>query len=76
MAFSPDGKTVLTGSQDTTARLWPVPVPLPGDPVQIFLWAQVLTGMEVDHGAVRVLDARTWEERRRRLEKLGGPPVP
>ena len=22
MAFSPDGKTVLTGSQDKTARLW------------------------------------------------------
>ena len=22
MAFSPDGKTVLTGSRDKTARLW------------------------------------------------------
>ena len=24
MAFSPDGKTVLTGSDDKTARLWDV----------------------------------------------------
>jgi hypothetical protein len=32
--------------------------------------------MEVDHGTVRVLDSKTWEERRERLMKLGGPPVP
>ncbi len=76
VAFSPDGKTVLTGSFDWTARLWPAPTPLPGDPERILLWAQVITGMEAEHGALRVLDARTWEECRRRLDKLGGPPVP
>ena len=75
VAFSPDGKTVLTGG-DKTARLWPAPAPLPGEPERILLWAQVITGMEVDHGAVRVLDASTWEERCRWLDKLGGPPVP
>ncbi len=44
-------------------------------PERILLWTQVITGMEVEHGAIRVLDAKTWEERRRRLERLGGPPV-
>jgi hypothetical protein len=27
-----------------------------------------------ERGDVRVLDAKTWHERRERLEKLGGPP--
>jgi tetratricopeptide (TPR) repeat protein len=40
------------------------------------LWAQVLTGMELDeHDAVRVLNASTWQERRQRLQELGGPPL-
>jgi hypothetical protein len=35
----------------------------------------VLTGMELDAGgAVQVMDAPTWRERRRRLDELGGPP--
>jgi hypothetical protein len=33
--------------------------------------------IEVDeHGNARVLTAAEWHERRERLEKLGGPPVP
>ena len=39
------------------------------------LWTQVITGLEVDElTAVRVLDAATWQQRRDRLQKLGGPP--
>jgi hypothetical protein len=39
------------------------------------LWAQVITGLEVDElTAVRVLDAATWQQRRQRLQNLGGPP--
>jgi hypothetical protein len=35
------------------------------------------TGLELDEGgAIRVLDAETWQERRRQLDKLGGLPVP
>jgi WD40 repeat protein/serine/threonine protein kinase len=36
VAFSPDGKTVLTGSRDTTARLWDVETGAPiGQPLQV-----------------------------------------
>ena len=39
------------------------------------LWAQVITGLEVDElTAVRVLDAAAWQQRRQRLQELGGPP--
>src|SRR5262249_14363826 len=75
VALSADGKIALTGSSyDKTARVWHVPQPLAGDPERIRLWAQVITGMETDdYGTIRVLDAATWQERRQRLQKLGGP---
>ena len=78
MAFSPGCKTLLTGSIDKTARLWRVPRPIHGDPKRVLLWTQLITGMELDeHGQVRVLDADTWQQRRRQqLEKLGGQPQP
>jgi hypothetical protein len=54
-----------------------VPQPICGDPERIMLWAQVITGLEVDElTAVRFLDAKTWQQRRDRLQKLGGRPVP
>ena len=59
------------------ARLWQVPQPMRGDPERIMLWAQVLTGIEVDElTVVHVLDAATWQQRRQRLQELGGPPMP
>jgi WD40 repeat protein len=75
-AFSKDGRIVLTGSRDQTARLWDLaPVPLEGKGEQIVLWCQTITGMEVHpDGRLAVLDAATWQERRRRLEEVGGPP--
>jgi WD40 repeat protein len=74
VAFSPNGQDVLTASADGTARLSGVPGPLPGGTDRIALWVSVLTGLELDEtsGAVRVLDAATWEQRRTRLEALGG----
>jgi hypothetical protein len=76
VAFSPDGKTALTGSADRTARRWPVPVLVEGTPERILLWAQVLTGMELDdQGAVRALAAETWEAGSKQLEAQGGPPL-
>jgi hypothetical protein len=73
--FSPDGRAVLTVS-DTAALLWRVPRPVDGDPERLVLWAQVITGLELDErGDVRVLDAATWGQRRQRLLALGGPPA-
>jgi WD40 repeat protein len=77
VAFSPDGKTVLTGSADGKARLWRLPPPVEGDSGRLSLWAQVVTGMELDADRVlRVLDAPTWHQRRAALARLPGPPLP
>ncbi len=76
VAFSPDGGTVLTVSVDKTARLWEVPALLEGETQRIVLWTQLITGMEVDDAKqTQVLDAQTWQDRRRLLEGLGGPPA-
>ena len=78
LAFDPGGKTLLTSGFETTAadrtvRLWTVPAPLPGEGERLGLWAQVLTGMELDsQGTVRALEPEEWQQRRRQLEKLGG----
>jgi WD40 repeat protein/tRNA A-37 threonylcarbamoyl transferase component Bud32/uncharacterized protein YbaR (Trm112 family) len=81
-AFSPDGRTILTGSGDLLrlkgeARLYDVPLPVSGDVERIVLWVQVLTRMELEKdGTLRSLSSATWSERRARLAKLGGPPIP
>jgi len=46
-----------------------------GEVERISLWIQVMTGSELDaSGTVRVLDAKTWNQRRSRLGEFGGPP--
>jgi WD40 repeat protein len=72
-AFSPDGQTVLSGSLDGSARFWPIPVPVSGNIERVQIWAQVVTGAELGEGdVVRLLDAPTWQQRRRQLEELDG----
>jgi WD40 repeat protein len=81
-AWSPDGQAVLTGGLDQTllhgaAHLWRLPPPVEGDAQRIGLWAQVVTGMALEPGGeVSVLDAATWQQRRRELEQRQGPPLP
>ena len=77
VAFSPDGKTLLTSGlgANRCIRLWPVPTPVTGDALRLALWTEVLTGMELSsEGVVNTLDTEQWQERRERLNKLGGPP--
>jgi WD40 repeat protein len=75
--FSPDGRLVLTGSFDRTVRIWRMPPPVAGAPELIRDWVEVITGLELDEdGVIRFLDAPAWQERRQRLQELGGPPLP
>jgi hypothetical protein len=49
---------------------------MPGTVEQIALWLQVRTGQELLNGSGFIqLPPDEWEEQRRKLDKLGGPPV-
>jgi WD40 repeat protein/serine/threonine protein kinase len=75
VAYSPDGGTVLTASSDA-ARLWSV-TDLPDDPERVSAWLSKATALGLDDGDdVRLLDRAALEESRKRLESLGGPPLP
>jgi WD40 repeat protein/serine/threonine protein kinase len=78
LTFPGDGASLLSASTgDNRVRRWPVPTPFLGDRTRIVLWTQVATGLELDPaGGVLVLDTSAWQERRRRLDELGGMPLP
>jgi WD40 repeat protein len=78
-AFGGDGRTLRTVSrEDRIARFWEVPAAVAGTKEHVLLWVQAITGSELDpeQDVIRVLDPPTWHERRRRLDELGGPPLP
>jgi WD40 repeat protein/serine/threonine protein kinase len=76
VAFSSDGKTALTASKKEVRR-WAVPVPMDGDVRRVVLWSHTATGMELDAGGgVQLLDAPTWQERRRCLHQPADSPGP
>jgi hypothetical protein len=54
-----------------------VPLPVEGEVERIALWVQTLTGLRLEKDdRLQVLGNKNWEEGRRRLEQLGGPPLP
>jgi serine/threonine protein kinase/WD40 repeat protein len=76
IAFSLDSTTCLVARRGIV-ELGKVPRPLEGNGHHLQLWAEVLTGLQLDEdGTIGMLDGRTWRERKDRLEKLGGAPGP
>jgi WD40 repeat protein/serine/threonine protein kinase len=76
-SFSPDGSRILLSDLLGRAQVWQAPPdPLCGKREQIVCWIQVVTGMELDStGGINVLDAAEWQQRRLRLQELGGSPL-
>jgi len=75
-SFSQDGSQILLVGDRGRAQVWQSPPgPLAGECEQNICWVQVVTGMELDStGGINVLDVPTWQQRRRRLQELGGAP--
>jgi hypothetical protein len=70
VAFSPDGKQIL--AECGTMHTLLTPLPMPGTPAQLRLWAEVVTGMELDAGGgVNWLDAAAWRQRHQQWQQLG-----
>ncbi len=77
VASHPASRTVLTASDDKTARVWRLPSPWLNDVRRIRLCVEVGTGLTLDaDGMVQWLDVDSWQNRRQALEALGGPPLP
>src|SRR5262249_3705829 len=75
--FSRDRKCVTHRGEEGMVYSWRLAKPVQGDVEHIVVWAQVLTGMELDSdGAVRTVEIDEWRKRRQRLEALGGSPAP
>jgi hypothetical protein len=55
--------------------VWYTPEPLAGTPERLTAWVEALTRMTLGaNDAWRVLNDAAWEDRRDRLNELGGPP--
>ena len=77
VAFDPDGRTLLTGSDDTSARVWQVPAPALVDrrhPDRLRISIEVRTGRRRDGtDDLRFLSLDERDQLRRQLDAMGGP---
>jgi WD40 repeat protein len=77
IAFSPDGKQVLTGCQDHNAREWSVPQPMQGTVEEVLRWVRERTLLEQhENGALRPIDPQFWQELHRELERASSAITP
>jgi WD40 repeat protein len=77
VGFDPDDQAALTFGHPTLQR-WRVPAaPVEGSRERVRVWVELITGLELDAGGVAgKLNRDTWQQRRRLLQELGGPPLP
>ncbi len=75
VAFSPDGKSFLTRSEDGRTRLFLRASEVPDDLDRAANSVEVFTGLTLDpqQGSIQVLDNAAWRERRDHLNQLGTP---
>jgi WD40 repeat protein len=74
--FDSGGRCAGTGGRDQAVHQWALPsLPMEGSAERIRLWAEILSGAELDpQGAVRELSVSDLTQRTLRLEHLGGAP--
>jgi WD40 repeat protein/serine/threonine protein kinase len=74
-SISPNGRALVTGDRGGGLLLWRLPVLVGDDVERLRLWIETAAGTELDAtGALRPLGREKWNERRRRLEQVGGAP--
>jgi WD40 repeat protein/serine/threonine protein kinase len=61
------GRKYLTGTWRRNAWLWSIPEPARNPADSMMLWTEVVTGLELNAGVVRALDASAWQARRQQL---------
>jgi WD40 repeat protein len=72
----PGGRLIATACADGAARFWLAPQAMPEEPERIRLWIELATAQTLDPRthAMRALESTQWQERKERLDKLGGAP--
>ena len=74
VAFTPDGRTLLSVDNTADIRTWTVPPPATEPTSRLRLRVQALTGMELDPGqSVALLDRETWKGRLQEVVERSKP---